>query len=115
MDRISYAAETFVTGTAIAQSLLEYARDLAQSETSDTIDVPVLGEDGKPRRTTLLIGPASQIVSVPTESDQAELEDAEFIADIQLRQRRLKTTVEPSPADPQTTRMSGEIEYDISD
>lgn len=113
VDRISYASDTFVTGTTIAKALLAYARDLAKNETSDTIELPVLGEDGKRTRTTLLIGPASQILSAPVDSDEPELEDAAFMAEIEGKHAKLKTTVVPSAQDGGTSRAVDEMELGI--
>jgi len=89
MDRIHYAGETFVTGTAIAVALLDYARLLAERDTSDTVDVPTLDDDDTVRRTRFLIGPASQLASDEVESDADEIVDEVLLADIHDRTARL--------------------------
>jgi hypothetical protein len=75
MDRIFYAGESALTGTAIAHALLEYAQALAVAETSATIEIPVLTDEGSPTTAMYLIGPASQIVAETEESTFDELVD----------------------------------------
>ena len=60
MDRIHYAGDSVVTGSAIARAVLEYAKALAKANQSETVEIPTLASDGSISRSTLLIGPASQ-------------------------------------------------------
>lgn len=69
MDRIHYAGASVVTGTEIARALLDYAQALAQAETSDTVDIPVLQDDGATGRWEVLVGPASQVASESLDGD----------------------------------------------
>ncbi|MCU1586144.1 MAG: hypothetical protein JWM49_2700 [Microbacteriaceae bacterium] len=80
MDRIHYAGDSVLTGSAIAQSLLEYAEALAKAGSSDTVDIPSRRSDGSLGRANLLIGPASQLVSETEESDFDEVVDEATVA-----------------------------------
>lgn len=80
MDRIRYAGESVLTGSAIAAALLEYAEVLAKANTSATLDIPIRKEDGSIGRSKFLVGPASQLVSIADESEYEELVDDDLVA-----------------------------------
>lgn len=46
---------------------------------ADTIAVPTVGEDGSVERTTMLVGPSSEIVVRQAPDDELEPEDPAFI------------------------------------
>ncbi|WP_291042329.1 hypothetical protein [Herbiconiux sp.] len=79
MDRIHYAGDSVVTGTEIARALLEYAHVLAEHDMSATVDIPTVSDDGSLSRSTILIGPASQLISDAEESEHDELVDDEVV------------------------------------
>ncbi|WP_213817037.1 hypothetical protein [Glaciihabitans sp. dw_435] len=60
MKRITFSSWSIVTGDAITAALLEYTTTVADAETSVTVNLPVLEEDGQTSEHTLLLGPASQ-------------------------------------------------------
>jgi hypothetical protein len=80
MDRIHYAGNSVLTGSAIATALLEYAEVLAKAGTSATVDIPILEEDGSVGRSKLLIGPASQLIADAEESEFEEIVDEDLVA-----------------------------------
>lgn len=80
MDRIHYAGNSVLTGSAIAAALLEYAEVLAKAGTSATVDIPTLEEDGSVGRSKLLIGPASQLIADAEESEFEEIVDEDLVA-----------------------------------
>ena len=92
MQRIHYADGTFVTGDELAEAVVRYARALARVGTSDTVEVPILLEEGGFGRSRLLIGPASQLVLTPTDADLPELVDPELVAGIDARRLALVPT-----------------------
>ncbi|GLK16209.1 hypothetical protein GCM10017602_06910 [Herbiconiux flava] len=75
MDRIHYVGDSVLTGSAIAEALLDLARALAQAQTAETVEIPTRLDDGAVGRSTLLLGPASQIVSDTEESPYEEIVD----------------------------------------
>ena len=89
MERITYAGNTLVTGSAIAHAVLEYARALAEAGIADTVVIPTVAEDGAPERVEMLIGPASQLMSGSTRAHGPELEDEETVAELGRRTRGL--------------------------
>ncbi|MBM7502717.1 hypothetical protein ACFPER_04495 [Agromyces aurantiacus] len=79
MHRIHYAGDSVLTGSAIAQALLDYAEVLAKSATAATIEIPVREPDGSTGSSTLLVGPASQLIADVEPSHEHELVDDELV------------------------------------
>lgn len=76
MKRMKFAGGAIITGSAVADALLDYATKLSGSLASVRVDVPVLETDGTTKIHTLLIGPASQfdVEEVAIFSPEEELE-----------------------------------------
>jgi hypothetical protein len=85
MFQVSYAGATFLTGAALGEALLRYARALALKDRADTIKIPGLLDDGSPTEVDLLIGPASQIVILEVQSEGQEPEDQAIVAELDRR------------------------------
>jgi hypothetical protein len=77
---VHYAGHSVITGTAIAEALLDYAQALAQAGGSATIQIPTLNSDGSRGRSEILVGPASQIISDAEASEHEELTDESLVA-----------------------------------
>jgi hypothetical protein len=99
MKVISYAGGDYLTGDDIAIALLDLSQGLANANASQTVEIPVLHENGTPGTATFLVGPASQIVAVDAETDFDELIDEDAVAHL----KRLKTALH-SVARTDTTR-----------
>ena len=91
MDRIHYAGDSLLTGTEIATALLEYAQALAGAGNSDTVEIPIVRDDGSVGRANFVIGPASQLVSIVEVSERAELEDQEVVESLRHKAAALGT------------------------
>lgn len=85
MKTVLYAGDSVVTGDDIADAVLRYAAALAGASQAATVDIPVLRPDGKVEHDTLLIGPASQILTQPGPRDVVEIEDPGLVADLDRR------------------------------
>jgi hypothetical protein len=79
MKFIHYDSSDILTGDLIADAVADYAAVLGANTRTDTIAVPTVGEDGAVQRTTMLIGPASEIVVREAPDDELEPEDPAFI------------------------------------
>lgn len=90
MDRIHYAGDSVLTGTKIAQALLEYAQALAKTGASATVDIPTREDDGSLGRSKILIGPASQLISDAEESLDDEIVDDELVAHFERETAKLR-------------------------
>ena len=105
MKRISYAEDHLVTGDDIADAVMAYAQALAMKGRSDSIDVPAVDAGGSARFFSILVGPASQMLTsdvlTADESRGDEITDERLVADLAARTAALSG---PSPvAVPQGT------------
>jgi hypothetical protein len=109
---IHYAGDVLLTGDVIADTLVHYASALARNESSATMEVPVRFPDGRIETATFLLGPASQLVAVPTESSYDEIVDDALVADLTLRLAQLQTP-HPRTNDTETPNadMLEDLEY----
>ncbi|MET1044533.1 MAG: hypothetical protein ABWX59_10510 [Microbacteriaceae bacterium] len=89
MKKIVYGAAGVVTSDAIADAVMQYARALALGVKADLVDIPVRMESGAQDRAQILLGPASQLVSVPAEDGDGELDDADVLEELMTKTRRL--------------------------
>jgi hypothetical protein len=98
MKRISYAEDHLVTGDDIADAVMAYAQALAMKGRSDSIEVPAVDASGSPRVFTVLIGPASQMLTSDAltvdEARGDEIRDERIVADLAARTAALAG---PSP------------------
>lgn len=87
MKRLTYAGDSFLTGDAIADALLDYATTLARADVADHVVVPGLSRDGARTRFDIVVGPASQLIAEQVEGVGEELVDDAFVADLAHRSR----------------------------
>ena len=81
MQRILYAGGEVLTGSAIAEVLLKYARALGETNGSAIVRIPSRLEDGTTGSAEFLIGPASQLMSKSEPAhDGDEIVDDELVA-----------------------------------
>jgi hypothetical protein len=97
MQRIYYSSGSVVTGNEIATAVLGYAQALSRHARADVVHVPVVLSSGETGTASLLIGPASQIASIPEQSAAQELRDPAVVADLERRSLALAGGV-PSTA-----------------
>jgi hypothetical protein len=89
MKSVSYAGLSFSTADAIADALLQLAAALGQNERAETVDIPVVEDDGRATSVQLVIGPASQFISRPVDSPYADPQDEDVIVALRRRTRSL--------------------------
>ena len=106
MQEVVFAGGKFVTSDEVAEALLEYAAALANVNRAATIRVPAVVESGEAAHVTVLVGPASQLMSEDTSVVAGEPEGAEFVRQVRERVEQLQRTV--IVADP-----SSSLDWDI--
>jgi len=84
---IHYDGSQILTGDAIADAVADYAAILGANGRTDTVAIPAVADDGSVTRTTVLIGPASELTVSAAPDDELEPEDHAFI-------RRLRDAAE---------------------
>lgn len=90
MRKMYYAGAAVLTGDQTCKAVLRLARALAMKDKSDIIDFPIIEEGGQRATAHLLIGPASQIASVPVPGSDDEPNDLEVIAELERRTAELQ-------------------------
>jgi hypothetical protein len=109
MMNIKYAGGTVTMSDDACATLLGYAEALARNAGSDTVTVAVIGEDGEPTDAEILIGPASQLLAVPSKAPHRDLHDGAQIAFMAERTAQLQ------PPRPIATPDSPPAEHDNQD
>ncbi len=89
MELIHYAGGELMTGEAISHAVLDYAKMLAQKETSDEIEIPIRREDGSLGVAQLLIGPASQLAAETIDTDFEDVIDDGLVEQLRAKAARL--------------------------
>lgn len=79
MKYINYDGSVIMTGDRIAEALADYAAVLGANGRTDAVHVPTIGADGAVETSTVLVGPASEIVLTQAPDDELDLEDPAFI------------------------------------
>lgn len=110
MERIHYAGDELLTGTEIAQAVMEYAAVLAQQRTAASVEIPVRYPDGSVGTASLLLGPASQLVREHVEEPGKEVTDDSLVQ----RLRRLTAALAPRLARTDATPPAT-VDYDWTD
>jgi hypothetical protein len=91
MKQLTYAGGEVLTGDAIAEAVMDFAEELARHDDAAQITFPALSEDGSIVETTLLIGPASQIVVRAVEVEYDELVDDAAVQELRARIRQVRS------------------------
>jgi len=91
---IHYAGEDLITGTDIADAVVDYAQALAETEGAATVEIPVIGSTGEVVSSTFLLGPSSQLIAVEIlDFDGEELTDTDLVAKLTELTAQLKEPV----------------------
>lgn len=61
MKEVILATDTLITGSAVADALLDYAEVVIRNATSVSVTIPILAGNGTTEQRTILLGPATQI------------------------------------------------------
>ncbi|TFC52901.1 hypothetical protein E3T26_14930 [Cryobacterium sp. TMT1-21] len=97
MRRISYSGASFLTADAIADALFQLVTALGISQTTESLNLPAINVAGKPIMVKLIVGPMSELISVPEDSLWDEPNITEVIAVLRDRVLALQQP-KPSPA-----------------
>ncbi len=79
MRKLYYAGGSIIISDQVCKAVLRYSRALAKSESSDLIILPAFTEAFGKGVAHILIGPASQMMSVPTADFDVDLADARMV------------------------------------
>jgi hypothetical protein len=75
VKRLHHAGGSVLTGDALADAVLDYARTLGNRHLLDVVDIPVINDDGELGQAQILIGSGIQLMSVSAASTSPDLVD----------------------------------------
>jgi hypothetical protein len=78
--KLYYASGFVVLSDSVCDAVLDYAHGLAQARQSALVTVPALSDEGARGRTTLLIGPSSELFAAPALDRGVNLDDDDTVA-----------------------------------
>ena len=110
MKRLHQAGGSVLTGDALADAVLDYARALGNRRQLDVVDIPVITERGERGHAQLLIGSGIELMSVTASSISPELLDQDAV-DAISRQAAGKRGVRARPFGRQDARPVDEFVY----
>jgi hypothetical protein len=88
MKILSYSGETVVVSDRMGDAVVDYAQALAAHQAADVIDVPVAEATGN-ATARLLIGPSSQIISLPSHAPEVDLADGDLVDELRSKIRAI--------------------------
>ncbi len=89
--KITYAGESFLTTDAVADGLLDFVAALGERHEAESVAIPAITKDGTSVFVRLVVGPASELISVPVDSTLAEPDTSDFVSELLKRTRALSS------------------------
>ncbi|WP_440708969.1 hypothetical protein [Herbiconiux sp. YIM B11900] len=90
VQKLFYASGYALLGDEVCEAVMEYAQALADVGKSDLVTVPVLSDEGLRGRSRLLLGPASQLFTVPALDRGVDLDDPVAVRSMRDKAARLR-------------------------
>lgn len=87
---LHYTGGAVMMADDVAEAVLHYARELAATQRSDVLIVPVVDAAGILTTAEFLIGPASQLLAIPVDGATERGRDQDVIDDIDRRTQSLR-------------------------
>jgi hypothetical protein len=106
MMKLRYAGGEIYISDLASTVLLRYAQILAEHSASDTVVLPAVTMEGAVGDTHILIGPASELLVVPTNETPTDIDDREALAVMRERAARMQ------PHRPMVDGSAGDSGYD---
>ena len=99
MRRLHYSGDSVLVSDRTCKAVMRYARALAEADSSDVVSVPVIQDGGAIVLAHFLIGPASQIYSLPAAggADDEPLDDEQLIRELEEASRRMHPSMPAWP------------------
>ncbi|MBG6237902.1 nucleotide-binding universal stress UspA family protein [Mycetocola sp. CAN_C7] len=110
MRRLYYSSGSFYTGDVVSKAVLRYARVLADTGKADIIAIPVVTDAGISGHAHVLVGPASQLFSIPVASEDEDPYDADIVDDLLQKTRALLPSRPTTPRTPQDALDLGDFD-----
>jgi hypothetical protein len=88
MMKLEYAGGEVLVSDEASRVLLRYAESLAMHDSSDTVTLPVVTIEGVAGVAEILIGPASQLLALPSD-DTHVIDDAAAVEEMKAKMAAL--------------------------
>ena len=92
MKRVAYGGESFITGNDAADALLEFATSAAMNNVAEVVRMPSVRPDGVVIVIELVIGPSSELITSPVESEFPEPDTAAEARSLRSRISALRSS-----------------------
>ena len=100
MRRVTYSGDSFLTADAAANALVALAASLSHNNASEAVALPIIDSSGQLAEVYLLIGPASELISMPEASPFADPDVSAAVAQMQSRTASMDASALPGQAHP---------------
>lgn len=100
MKHVSYADKPVLVGDDAADTLIEYARVLAEHREADTVTLRAVSPDGNTVEATYLLNPSTILMIETTNSELEPPDNDEAVRRMRNRIEALERPVSPEPAPP---------------
>lgn len=97
MRRLYYSSGFVLTGDVVCKAVLRYAQALADTGKADIVAVPVITDGTTTGHAHFLVGPSSQLFSMPAASDGDDPFDAGIVDDLVAKTRALQPSRPAAP------------------
>ncbi len=99
MKKVSNSAGTYLTGTAIADAIMEYATALWNQRRVAFVDIPFVNGQGVIERAQFLVGWANQIATVSARAIGSELREPETVQTLRNETQRTSGVINARPVE----------------
>jgi hypothetical protein len=110
MKHVTYAEKSLLMGDEAAETLLEYARLLADNETSDTVTLTSISPDGNTVEASFLLTPSTILMVESTNSEVTPPDNSDAIAEMQ---ERIDAIARPMAAESESEESHSQVDYDM--
>ncbi|WP_125132701.1 hypothetical protein [Microbacterium sp. 10M-3C3] len=107
MRQLTYGATTMYVSDAVSEAVMQFAQAACDAGHGGTVSIHALTPTGHPMRVTMLLTPASSIVSETTESHFDVPADTDGVREIRERAAGLRSPV-AQPLDDDEWEVPGE-------
>ncbi len=89
MRKLYYAGGSIIISDQVCKAVLRYSRALARAQSSDLVILPSFTEHFGKGVAHILLGPSSQMLSVPTADFDIDLADTRMVEILESRTKEL--------------------------
>lgn len=108
MRQLTYGATTMYVSDAVSEAVMQFAQAACDAGHGGTVSIPAVTPTGLPMRVTMLLTPATSIVSETTDAEFDTPPDSHDAGEIRARAAGLRSPV-AQPLDDSEWEVPGEV------